>query len=96
MIKVFARLDPHQEEAQFWATGDWDMTEAKRKQTAGEALAIEEYHRGLKQCCAVERCQARSERAQRNHILFSLRAFVRLEWQRLETAAVGMQAKNMW
>ena len=41
---------------------------------------IEKYHRGIKQFCGIERCQARSERAQRNHIE---RAFLRLEYQRV-------------
>ena len=94
MIRVFVRLDPDQEEAQFWATSDLSMTEAKRKAVADEALAIEEYHRGIKQCCAVERCQARTERAQRNHLLLAIRAFVRLEWQRLETGRSWYESKK--
>ncbi len=94
MVKVFVTLDPDQEDARFWATSDLTMTEPTRQQTAREALAIEEYHRGLKQCCAVERCQARSERAQRNHILWALRAFVRLEWQRLQTGRSWYESKK--
>ncbi len=41
---------------------------------------IETDHRGIKQFCGVERCQARSEKAQRNHIELALRAFLRLEY----------------
>ena len=93
-VKVFVTLDADQEDARFWATSDLTMTEAKRKQTADEALAIEEYHRGLKQCCAVERCQARSERAQRNHILWAIRAFVRLEYQRWQTGLSWYECKK--
>lgn len=85
MIKVFTLVSQDMEEPEFWATSDLSMTEAIRQQVAAEALAIEEYHRGLKQCCSVERCQARKERSQRNHILWSIRAFIRLEWQRLQT-----------
>lgn len=33
---------------------------------------IETYHRELKQTCGLERCQARSSRAQRNHIVLSV------------------------
>lgn len=33
---------------------------------------IETYHRELKQTCGLERCQARTSRAQRNHILLSV------------------------
>src|SRR5690348_6951367 len=94
MVKVFVRLDDNQEDAQFWATSDLSLTEPTRKQIAGEALAIEEYHRGLKQCCAVERCQARGERAQRNHILWAIRAFVRLEWQRVQTGLSWYESKK--
>ena len=61
---------------------------------AGEAVGIEEYHRGLKQCCAVERCAARSERAQRNHIVWAIRAFVRLEGQRLQTGRSWYESKK--
>lgn len=38
---------------------------------------IEVYHRELKQTCGLERCQARTSRAQRNHILLSILAWMR-------------------
>jgi hypothetical protein len=41
--------------------------------------AIENYHRGIKQFCNVERAQVRAACAQRNHIGLALRAFLRLE-----------------
>lgn len=94
MVKVFVTLDADQEEARFWATSDLSMTEAKRQAISAEALAIEEYHRGLKQCCGVERCQARTERSQRNHIVYAIRAFVRLEWQRLQTGCSWYESKK--
>lgn len=93
-VKVFVTLDENQEEARFWATSDLTMTEATRPQVAAEALAIEEYHRGLKQCCAVEGCQCRTERAQQNHIVYALRAFVRLEGQRLQTGRSWYESKK--
>ena len=93
-VRVFALVNADMEDPQFWATSDLAMTEAKRRQVAGEALAIEEYHRGLKQCCGVERCQARSEQAQRNHIVFAVRAFVRLEQQRLQTGRSWYESKK--
>ena len=37
---------------------------------------IELYHRELKQTCGLERCQARTSRAQRNHILLSVLAWM--------------------
>ena len=83
LVRVFALVDENMEHVAFWAASDLAMTEEKRQQIASHALAIEEYHRGLKSCCGVERCQARSERRVRNHILLALRAFVRLEQQRI-------------
>jgi putative transposase len=41
----------------------------------------------------VERCQARSERAQRNHVGMALRAFLRLEWHFFTTGISGFEAK---
>jgi len=81
-IKVFVEVCDDLEEVAFWATSDLSMTATTRQQTATEAVAIEAYHRGLKQCCGVEGCPASRERSQRNHILYAIRAFVRLEWQR--------------
>lgn len=83
----------HFDEADHWATNDLSMTEAKRQELARQALAIENYHRALKQCCAVEKCQARSAVAQKNHILFSLRAFVHLEVARLRTGKSCYETK---
>ena len=37
---------------------------------------IETYHRELKQTCAIERCQSRSGRAQRNHICLAILAWI--------------------
>lgn len=38
--------------------------------------SIEVYHRELKQTCGIERCQARTGRAQRNHICLSILAWL--------------------
>lgn len=37
--------------------------------------SIEVYHRELKQTCGIERCQARTSRAQRNHIFLAIAAW---------------------
>ena len=58
-----------------------------------QAWGIEVYHRGLKQHTAVDRCQTRMTRAQRNPIGFALRAFVRLEWHRVTTGVSWFAAK---
>ncbi len=56
------------------------MTDLMRLKYAEISWMIETYHRGIKQFCGAEHCQARSERAQRNHIGMALRAFLRLEY----------------
>lgn len=38
--------------------------------------SIEVYHRELKQTCGIERCQARTGRAQRNHICLAIKAWL--------------------
>lgn len=64
---------------EFWATNDLQMTDLQRLHFAELGWMIETYHRGIKQFCGIERCQARSATAQRNHIELALRAFLRLE-----------------
>jgi hypothetical protein len=78
LVKVFKIVAPDGDIA-YWATSDLATTELTRKQFAEFSWAIESYHRGIKQCTEVERCQARSGVAQRNHIGLALRAFLRLE-----------------
>jgi hypothetical protein len=48
------------------------------------AWSIEQYDRGLKQFCGVERAQVRSARAERSHIGLATRAFLRIRMNRLE------------
>jgi putative transposase len=69
------------------------MTEEERLKWERQSFKIESYHRGLKQCCAVEQCQCRSTVKQHGHILLSLRAFVRLEANRLATGRSWYEAK---
>lgn len=83
-ILVF-RIDAPDGDTEYWATSRLEMTPPQREQLAGQIWAIETYHRGLKQFCGVERCQARSARAQRNHIGWAIRAFLRLEYHRIRT-----------
>ncbi|NJN76761.1 MAG: hypothetical protein HC796_12085 [Synechococcaceae cyanobacterium RL_1_2] len=58
-----------------------------------EKWLIEEYHRGLKQCCGVERAQVRSSRSQRNQIGFALRDFLGLEIHWFRAGISGDEAK---
>jgi IS4 transposase len=64
-------------DAEHWASSKLDMTELERVAIDEKTWAIENYHRGLKQFCGVEKCQARSATAQRNHIAMALRAAFR-------------------
>jgi putative transposase len=92
MVKVF-RIDAPDGDTEYWATNDLAMGEGPRQFYAEVSFAIENYHRGLKQDCGVERCRSRSERAQRNHIGLAIRAFLRLEWHFFTTGVSGFEAK---
>jgi hypothetical protein len=74
IIKVF-KLVAKDGDIEYWATNKVEMNEFERVKFADMAWTIETYHRGIKQFCGVERCQARKGRAQRNHIGLALRAF---------------------
>lgn len=56
-------------------------------------MGIEVYHRGLKQCCGVERAQLRKADAIIKHLLLALQAFLRLEVYRLRTGLSWYEAK---
>ena len=79
MIKVFKNVRTY-DDFEYWATNDLKMNDLIRLKYAELSWMIETYHRGIKQFCGIERCQVRSERAQRNHIEMALRAFLRLEY----------------
>jgi hypothetical protein len=91
-IKVFKIVAPDGN-IDYWATNDLQMNALQRLQFAEFEWAIEEYHRGLKQCCGVEKAQVRSSRAQRNHIGLAIRAFLRLENHWFNTGISWYEAK---
>jgi putative transposase len=92
LIRVF-RIVSRDGDTEYWATDDLAMDELARLGLAEQTWAIENYHRGLKQCCGVERCQARAGRAQRNHIGMAIRAFLRLERHFYATGVSWYEAK---
>jgi putative transposase len=92
-IRVFRTIAPDGD-AEHWATSDREMSEAERAEWARQAFGIESYHRGLKQCCGIEKCQAQLEAAQRGHIQLALRAFLRLEAHWLQTGVSWYAAKT--
>ena len=92
-IRAFRIVSPDGD-TEHWATGDEAMDELNRRKYAEWAWGIEEYHRGLKQECGVERAQVRAGRAQRNHIGCAIRAFLRFEQHRLVTGVSWWEAKT--
>jgi putative transposase len=93
LIKVF-KIVVKDGDIEYWATNELQMTELMRVKYANEAWTIENYHRGIKQFSGVERCQARSGKAQRNHIGLALRAFLRLEIHCYQSGVSWFAAKN--
>lgn len=93
LVKVF-RIVARNGDAAYWATNDVMMDELERLQLAEFSWQIEHYHRGIKQCTGVERCQCRAARAQRNHIELALRAFLRLESHCFRVGIRWVEAKK--
>ena len=91
-ILVF-RIDTPDGDAEYWATSDLTLTMDEREVLAKQVWTIETYHRGVKQYCGIERCMARTAQAQRNHIGWAIRAFLRLEYHRLTTGTSWFETK---
>lgn len=97
-IRVFRTVAPHggaeqAERVHYWATDDLSMTETGRQELEAQGWQIETYHRGIKQCCGIERAQVRKADAQRRHLLLALRAFLRLEAHRVKTKQSWYESK---
>lgn len=94
-VRLFRIVAPNgdTDNAEYWITNHLKMKDVERQEWERQSFKIENYHRGLKQCCAVERCQCRSKVKQHGHILLSLRAFIRLEINRLATGVSWYEAK---
>jgi len=92
-IKVF-KLVITENHIEYWATNDLQMNDLTRLKFAQFSWMIETYHRGIKQFCGIERCQARSATAQRNHIELALRAFLRLEFHSFVKGISWFEAKT--
>jgi putative transposase len=93
MIKVF-KIVARDGDIEYWATNDLTMDELTRLKYAEQVWMIEDYHRGIKQFCGIDRAQARSACAQRNHFQLALRAFLRLEHHRMLTGISWFEAKT--
>ena len=68
------------------------LTRQQQAALKDRAWGIETCHGGLKQCCGVEKCQARKAEAQRGHIGLAIRAFVRLEVHRWRSGVSWREA----
>jgi hypothetical protein len=93
LVQVF-KIVKTDADIEYWATNDQQMSELERLKYAEISWMIETYHRGIKQFCGVERCQARSETAQRNHIELAVRAFLRLEYHCFVKGISWFEAKT--
>ena len=92
-IKVF-KIVVTENHIEYWATPDLQMNDLTRLKFTQFSWMIETYHRGIKQFCGIERCQARSATAQRNHIELALRAFLRLEFHCFVKGISWFEAKT--
>jgi len=63
----------------FIATNIKDPSRDQIEKIMKARWSIEVYHRELKQTCGVERCQAQTGRAQRNHICLAILAWIEKE-----------------
>jgi hypothetical protein len=92
MVRVFKTLSKHGD-VDYRATDDLSMDLKRRDELQSKGWSIEVYHRGIKQCCGIERAQVRKEHSQRGHILLSLRVFLRLEMNRITKGMSWYEAK---
>jgi len=93
-IKVFKIFSQAKGEIEYMATNNLEYTREDIKRVAAQRWKIEEYHRGLKQTTGIEKCQARTQRSQRNHIFCSIVSFVALELHRRKKQISWYQAKK--
>jgi len=93
LIKVF-KVEHGDGDVEYWATDMLDASESDRKSFKDCGWNIEEYHRGIKQCCGIEKCQGRKEVVQRGHIFLALLAFLRLESHRLKSGVSWYESKR--
>lgn len=77
-IKVFRLIDRNGN-AEHWATNKLEMSDLERVKYASYSWQIEQYHRGIKQYCLIERAQCRRRIPWHNHINLCLPAFLRIE-----------------
>lgn len=93
-IKLLKVVRPTDGNIEYLATNDLSLSAPDIRAANACRWRIEEYHRGVKQLTGLEKCQFRNQRAQRNHILCSIRALLALEQWRLERGIPWYEAKQ--
>lgn len=93
LVRVF-RMVGTDGTAEHWATNKIEMPELEQVKYASYSWQIEQYHRGIKQYCLIERAQCRREQPWRNHIGLCLRAFLRIESHCYRTGISWFEAKT--
>jgi len=91
-VKLF-KVTHLAKEPEFWATDILSMNLERRAELKKISWKIEEFHRGVKQFCGIERCQARKSQSQCSHILLSIRSFLVFERARLMTGVSWHESK---
>lgn len=92
-VKVF-RIEARDGTTEHWATSKTAMSGLERVKYASFSWQIEQYHRGIKQFCLIERGQMRRRRPWLNHIGLCLRAFLRIESHCYRTGISWFEAKT--
>lgn len=95
-VKVFKVVTHRRgtEDIDYLATNDLTYSAPDIASANACRWQIEEYHRGAKQLTGLENCQSQHQRAQRNHILCSIRALLALEQWRLSRGIPWYEAKQ--
>lgn len=91
-VKLF-KVTHIEKEPEFWATDLISMNPEGHEELKKISWRIEEFHRGVKQFCGIERCQARKTKSQCSHILLSIRSFLIFEKARLQTGTSWHESK---
>jgi hypothetical protein len=92
-VKLF-RLELSTERTDYIATNDMEQDDAEATQEVCDLRwNVEQFHRETKQVTGVEKCQCRTQRAQRNHIGCAILVWIRLKQVAAETARTIYQVK---
>ena|GEM_PF-79132 len=92
-VKIFRHEDPDGQ-YEYWVTNKIEMISTEWEDLKGKGWKIEEYHRGLKQCCSVETCQGRKKEVLVDHIFLSIQAFITFEVCRIQSGISWYEAKQ--